>query len=161
VGRGGNYAGDSRDMASWYWSLWRGFNHSLTLGFALTATVVLTFWIIFRLTERRSPAPQTPAYDGRGETVPWSWLVGGWMAAATVAVLGMWRSATTLPESVSVDLETALQLGAAVVMLLVASLLVIVAKVYRPDADDRPKRLLQAAWILSAVFVLVAAWQFL
>lgn len=159
VGRGGNYGTDDRDMASWYWSLWRGFNHPVTFGAALTGWIVLTFWIILRLRERqgwdvRSAAP----LDGRGTPVSWAWLTGGWMAASAVGIVGFWASATTLPDAVTYDLETALQFWSAVFVLGAATLFVILSH-FRPDPDGARLRLLLAAWALSGVFAVVACWQ--
>src|SRR5262249_46035095 len=161
VGRPGNYAGDNRDMASWYWSIFRGFNHPVVFGFALFGSIFLSGWIICRLTERPWPGRETsPAYDGRGRTVSWGWLLGGWMATATLALLGFWQSAVTLPDTVTIDVETSLQLGAAVVMVVVAAVFLFLAQRVPADSGARPEGLFLAAGGLAAGFLLIAAWQF-
>jgi hypothetical protein len=149
--RGGSYAGPDRDNTAWFWSLWRGVDHPANFGFALVAWVFLSGWIICRLTEGARP---------QAAAASWPWLVGGWMVCGTLALLGFWRSAATLPDTVTVDVETSLQLGAAFVGLACASVFLFLDKRPRRGSSAGADSLLVTAVFLACVFVIIAIWQF-
>jgi hypothetical protein len=151
VVRGGSYAGPDRDNTVWFWSLWRGFDHPVNFGFALLTWVFLSGWIACRLTDRD---------QSQAGAVSWRWLVGGWMVFGTLALLGFWRSAATLPDTVNVDIETSLQLGAAFVGLACAALFLWLDKRRRRGSSTGPDPLLVSAFLLACIFQLIAVWQF-